>query len=112
MKAIKGNKGTGPAWFSIIVDEATDVANNEQMNLSIRWVNNDYKVHEYSVSLFSVPDTKADTLCKVKKDLLIRCNLLLVLCQGQAYDGAANMQGKGVWYALEMHWNSAEKSSN
>ena len=25
-------EGIGPAWFSVIVDEATDVANNEQMN--------------------------------------------------------------------------------
>ena len=33
LRAIK--EGTGPAWFSIIVDEATDVANNELMNLSI-----------------------------------------------------------------------------
>ena len=41
-----------------------------------------------------MPDTKADTLCRVIKDLLIRCDLQLVLCQGQAYDGAANMQGK------------------
>ena len=87
-------EGTGPAWFSIIEDEATDVANNEQMNLSIRWVNNDYEVHEDSVSWFSVPDTKADTLCKVIKDLLIRCNLPLVLCRRQAYEWAANMQGK------------------
>lgn len=37
-------EGVGPAWFSIIVDEATDVANNEQMNLSVRWVNDDMKI--------------------------------------------------------------------
>ena len=28
------------------------------------------------------------------KDLLTRCNLTFSLCRGQAYDGAANMQGK------------------
>ena len=26
------------SWFSIIADEATDIAHNEQMSLSIRWV--------------------------------------------------------------------------
>ena len=72
------------------------------MNLSIRWVNNDYEVHEDSVGLFSVPDTKADTLCKVIKDLLIRCNLPLALCQGQAYDGDANMQGKSKGVATQI----------
>ena len=30
----------------------------------------------------------------VIKDLLTRCNLTFSLCRGQAYDGAANIQGK------------------
>lgn len=41
-----------------------------------------------------MPDTKADTLFAVIKDLLIRCNLPLDMCRGQAYDGASNMQGR------------------
>ena len=85
---------TGPAWFSIIADEATDVCNTEQLNLSIRWVSDSYEVHEDPIGLCRVPDTKAETLFKVLKDLLIRCNLPLALCRGQAYDGAANMQGR------------------
>ena len=28
-----------------------------------------------------------------QKDVLRRCNLPLVICRGQVYDGAANMQG-------------------
>jgi hypothetical protein len=72
-------------------DEATDVCNSEQLNLSICWVSDDYEVHEDPLVLCRVPDTKADTLFK---DLLIRCNLPLALCRGQAYDRAANMQGR------------------
>ena len=64
-------EGIGPAWFSIIIDEATDVA---QMNLSICWVNDDYEVHEDCVGMFNVPDTKADTLFK---DLLVRCTSIM-----------------------------------
>ena len=30
-----------PTWFSIIADEATDIVNREQLNLSVQWVNND-----------------------------------------------------------------------
>jgi hypothetical protein len=41
-----------------------------------------------------VPDIKAETLFTVIKDILLRCNLSLQLCRGQAYDGVANMQGK------------------
>jgi len=35
----KMKEGDGPHWFSIIVDEATDVINSEQLNLSLRLVN-------------------------------------------------------------------------
>ena len=93
---------TGPAWFSIIADEATDCANTEQMNLSIRWVSDNYKVHEDPIGLCRVPNTKAETLFKVIKDLLIRCSLPLALCRGQAYDGAANMQGKRTGVATRI----------
>ena len=63
----------GPAWFSIIADEATDINQAEQLNVSIRWVDDDYCAHEDPIGLFKVPDTKAETLFKVIKDLLIRC---------------------------------------
>ena len=68
--------------------------NSEQLNLSIRWVNADYTIQEDAVGLFRVPDTRAETLFSVIKDLLIRCNLPMSLCRGQAYDGASNMQGR------------------
>ena len=29
-----------PSWYSVIGDEATDIAKREQFNLSIRWVDN------------------------------------------------------------------------
>ena len=83
---------TGPRWFSIIADEATDTCNTEQLNLSIRWVSDDYVVNEDPLGLCRVPNTKAETLFRVITDLLIRCDLPLGLCRGQAYDGAANMQ--------------------
>ena len=90
----KRTEGSGPAWFSIIADEATDVVHTEQLNLSIRWVSDNYEVHEDPIGLCRVPDTKVETLFTFIKDLLIRCNLPLALCRGQAYDGAANMQGR------------------
>ena len=95
-------EGISPTWFSIIADEATDVVNTEQLNLSIRWVSDEYEVHEDPIGLCRVPDTKAETLFKVIKDLLIRCNLPLALCRGQAYDGAANMQGRRTGVATRI----------
>ena len=46
-----------------------------------------------SVKIRQLPDTKAATLFTVVKDVLTRCSLPIVLCRGQAYDGASNMSG-------------------
>ena len=93
-KLLEQMKLSSPNWYSIIVDEASDVSGKEQCNLSLRYVNDAYEVSEDSIGLYSLPDTTAATLATVVKDILVRCGLPLSLCRGQAYDGAANMQGK------------------
>lgn len=87
-------KNNSNPWFSLLVDEATDIMNREQLDLSIRWVNEDYVVREDSIGLYSLPNTTAETLYTVVTDMLTRCTLPLELCRGMAFDGAANMQGK------------------
>ena len=85
-------------WFSLIADETSNVVNQEQFNISVRWVGENFIVHEDPVGVVAVPDTTGDTLFNVIKDVLIRLNLPIRNCRGQAYDGASNMQGniKGV----------------
>ena len=80
-------------WFTLIADEATDISHNEQMCISIRWVVCWYEIHEDPLGLVQLPDTKAETLFSVIKDVLIRCSLPIVMCRGQAYGGASNMSG-------------------
>lgn len=81
-------------WFSVIGDETNDISNKEQFNISIRWVANDFFVHEDPVGFVNVPDIQGQTLYLAIKDVLIRLTLPLSDCRGQAYDGAQNMQGK------------------
>ena len=81
------------SWFSIVADEATDVTNKEQLVICIRWVDNDFQIHEDPVELINVPKTDAKTLTGAIKDCLIRLSLPLAQCRGQAYDGASNMSG-------------------
>ena len=61
--------------------------------MSIRWVSDSYVINEDLIGLMSVDKTDADTLVSVLNDTLIRCNLSLSKCCGQAYDGASNMSG-------------------
>jgi hypothetical protein len=85
-------------WFSLIADETSDIASQEQFSISIRWVGEDFVVNEDLVGMVAVPDTTGETLFNVIKDVLIRLNLPIRNCRGRAYDGASNMQGsiKGV----------------
>ena len=46
-------------WYSVIVDEATDVSHNEQMSVSLRWTDQNYETQESTVGLVQLPDTKA-----------------------------------------------------
>ena len=85
---------SNPPWYAVICDETTDVARREQLNLSIRYVDDDYVVHEDTVGLFNPPNISAQALSEALKDILVHCNLPLSMCRGQAYDGAAAMQGK------------------
>lgn len=64
-------KEVTPSWYAIIADEATDVSSRERLNLSLRWVNDDYEISEDTVGLFCLPSTTADTITMVLKNLLM-----------------------------------------
>ena len=80
-------------WFTIIADEATKISCKEQMYVVIRWVHNMYEIYEDPIGLIQVPKIDANTLTVALKDVLVRCNLPLSQCRGQAYDGASAMSG-------------------
>ena len=78
--------------FNILLMKQQNVSHNEQCP-SIRWVDTDYDVHEETLGLIQLPNTRAETIFSAIKDILIRCSLNMKQCCGQAYDGAANMSG-------------------
>lgn len=77
----------------MIADEASDVSRSEQLSVTVRWVSKTYEVHEDTLGLKELSDTKAATIFKEVKDLLLKCPLSIAQCRGQAYDGASNMSG-------------------
>lgn len=80
-------------WFALIADETRDISGAEQLGVSMRWVDKNYGINEDLVGLVEVEMTDASTLTSTLKDVLLRCNLQLAQCRGQAYDGASNMAG-------------------
>ena len=96
-------------FFSVIADEATDISNKEQMTVCIRWVDEDFLIHEDPVELIHLPKTDSNTLTSALKDSLIRLCLPISQCRGQAYDGASSMSGhlNGVAAQIQKEFPSA-----
>ena len=60
--------------------------------MTIQWVDKKYQVHEDTLGLKELWDTKAETIHHEIKGILIRCALPISQCRGQAYDGARGVR--------------------
>ena len=54
-------------WFSLMIDETTDLSNCEQMVVCLRYVNDDLSVHEKVIGLYSLESTSANTIVSTAK---------------------------------------------
>ena len=81
-------------YFSVIVDESTDVTRQEQVSVSARFIDKNYEPQELFLGFYSTEDTSAATLATIILDTLQRLNLPLAKLRGQCYDGASNMSGR------------------
>ena len=77
----------------MMIDEATDLANIEQVVLVIRSVNDNLTVSEDFIGLYKTESIESSSLVSIIKDVLLRMNLKLNYCRGQCYDGGSNMTG-------------------
>ena len=89
----------GDAKFCILVDEAKDASNREQMAIVLRFVDVHGFLRERFFEIVHVKDTTALTLKKEISDVLARYNLNIENMRGQGYDGASNM--RGAWNELQ-----------
>ena len=80
-------------WYTLMVDETTDLSNTEQIVVCLRGVTEDLEVHEEVLGLYSLESTNADTIVSTIQDVLLRMNLKLCDCRGQCYNGASSMSG-------------------
>ena len=80
-------------YFSIMVDETTDISNVEQLVFCIRFVDGQLNCHEEFIGLHSMDSISADSIIRTIEDILLRLSLSLQNCRGQCYDGASSMAG-------------------
>ncbi|XP_073066009.1 uncharacterized protein [Primulina eburnea] len=89
----------GEAKFCILVDEAIDESNKEQMAIILRYVDRDGFIRERFFEVVHVENTSALTLKKEICNVFNQYNLLIENLRGQGYDGASNMRGE--WNGLQ-----------
>ena len=65
-------------FFSIIADEATDVACNEQLSVVICGVNDEYAIHEDPIGFVHLSKTDAATIIGAMNDVLLAMHLAVV----------------------------------
>lgn len=81
--------------FSVIIDTTTDISSIEQFTFLLRFVNDMGKIEERLVALVTAPDSTGKGMFEVFCNITEKYDIdwKSQLC-GQAYDGAASMQGK------------------
>ncbi|KAL9681677.1 hypothetical protein QQ045_013464 [Rhodiola kirilowii] len=84
----------GDSKFCILIDEAVDVANKEQMAIILRFVDCKGIIRERFFKVISVVDTCSQTLKEEISKVLAEYDLKVEDIRGQGYDGASNMRGQ------------------
>ncbi|XP_052185253.1 uncharacterized protein LOC127796889 [Diospyros lotus] len=93
------HEDVGDERFCILVDEAKDESNREQLAIILRFVNSCGILTERFFAIKSVSNTTSLNLKNEISDILARHDLQLSKMRGQGYDGANNM--RGTWNGLQ-----------
>ena len=89
-------------FYSVMIDETTNISNAEQVVVCFRWVNENFEVHEDFVGLYEVESIGAEGLYQVITDVMLGLNLTVSKVRDQCYNGASAMSGKKSGVAAKM----------
>lgn len=81
-------------YFSIMMDEASDLSHKEQVCIIVRYVDWQYVIQERLIDIQSTESTCSDKLFEILCKSLNKVGLTTNLLVGQCYDGASNMKGR------------------
>ena len=81
-------------FLSLIVDEATDISNKEQLAVIIRRVGGDFTAFDDFLGLYQITATDTENIVAAVKDVLLRFQIPISMLWGQCYDGCCATSGK------------------
>ena len=77
----------------MICDETCDESTTEQLCITIRSIDSNYKIFEDVVGLYEISVQNALTIVEAICNVITPCGLDIINCRDQNYDGASNMSG-------------------
>ncbi|CAF2081407.1 unnamed protein product, partial [Rotaria magnacalcarata] len=81
-------------YFSIMLDETSDISVSEQVSLCVRSVDREtFQIEEYFLGFYVTDKTDSKTLFKGVCDMLTRLDLPINDLRGQCFYGASNVSG-------------------
>lgn len=83
-----------------MADEAADISNKEQLVVCIRWVDENFAVHEDFIAMYPLERTTADHIVAVLKNCLISLHLRIENARGQS------VLRWCVYYGWGKNWSS------
>ena len=101
LRKISQNKQNA-TFFTIMADKTADISNKEQLVVCIRWVDENFAVHEDFIAMYPLERTTADHIVAVLKNCLISMHLRIENARGQCYDGASTMAGEKTGVATQI----------
>ena len=81
-------------FFTLLLDETSDVSRQEQVSFILWYVNGDGKIEERFIGVIAVKQTDHETLVLAIREVFRKHGLSFNNLRGQGYDGAANMCGQ------------------
>ena len=90
-ESIVGQISDNTPFYLILADEVTDIANKEQLSLTVCFVDIDSTSHEEFLGFLSLERITGEAIAAAILDVLPKWNLNIKNCRGQGYDGASNM---------------------
>ncbi|KAF0748949.1 zinc finger MYM-type protein 1-like [Aphis craccivora] len=79
--------------FTIMVDETKDKSKKEQMSFVIRFLDDNFNIHEKSIGCYHMVKSDSESLFNQIINIISENNLNINKCVAQCYDGASVMSG-------------------
>ncbi|CAF1107795.1 unnamed protein product [Brachionus calyciflorus] len=87
------DKVNGNTFYSLIIDETTDISKIEQLSICVRFVDKELNIQEKFIGFYQAQKTDGEFLFNLVKQALADLGLPFSNIVGQCYDGGSNMSG-------------------